>query len=71
MNHTLILNLFIGILVAGVVFVTKDPLALLGLFFLHDLPMHVITNEQQIRAASMEKEDDDDDEAGIGFTAKI
>jgi hypothetical protein len=73
MNHTLIMNLFIGILVAGVAFVTNDPLALLGLFFMHDLPLHVVTNEQQIRAAAMDKMDDDDDAdgGGIGFTAPI
>jgi hypothetical protein len=72
MLQTLILNFLIILLTGFGLVLTGDPLMVLVLFFMHDLPMHVVTNEQQIRAAAMEKDhDDDDDDPNIGFTAKI
>lgn len=71
MNHTLIQNFFIAVLVLVVAYMTGDPLTLLGLFFMHDLPVHVLTNEQQIRAHAAEKQDDEEDDPAIGFTAPI
>jgi hypothetical protein len=73
MFFTLALNFFILLLTGAALAQTGDPLALFALFFMHDLPVHVVTNEQQIRAAAIEKMDDEDDAdgRGIGFTAKV
>jgi len=79
MSHTVVLNFFILLVVAGLGVLTNNPLVILGLFFLQDLPVHVVTNEQQLRASAIKElqdgDDDDDDmddgESAIGFTAPI
>lgn len=74
MNHTLFLNFAIILLTAAGLLFTGNPLSLLCLFFLQELPVHVVTNEQQIRAKLLESgmdDEDDDDEPAIGFTAPI
>lgn len=75
MNHTLFLNFAIILLTAAGLLFTDNPMVLLCLFFLQELPVHVVTNEQQIRAKLLENgpddEDEDEGESAIGFTASI
>ena len=45
MNHALLLNLAIIGLIAVVIFVTGDPLALMGIVFLKEMPYGLLAQE--------------------------
>lgn len=74
-------NLIIVAAVVFVVAVTKNPVAILGLFFLRDLPLFQDSiNIEQLRQLGVLDRDDDgaypvddgyDRESKIGFTAQV
>lgn len=45
MNHALLLNIAIIGLIAVVIFVTGDPLALMGIVFLKEMPYGLLAQE--------------------------
>lgn len=58
MIHALILNLAILGLIAGVIVVTGDPLALLGIVFLKEMPYGLLAQDM---------EDEEEESKKIGF----
>lgn len=63
--HFTVMNVVIAILIGALVYWTKNPLAILGLFFLQQIP--VIVDQ----GVGEEEELEDADGAGIGFHAKV
>jgi hypothetical protein len=69
-------NLFIILAVMAVVWITHNPLAVLGLFFIQDMPVFQdsVGIDQLRRLGIIDGDDDDDDgdgEHGCGGDAKI
>jgi len=73
MNHTVIINIMIAILVGIALIITREPVTLLGLLLLHELPYGLEQAKLQIEAKLLEDDDDGDDAdgRGIGFTANV
>jgi len=47
MNHALILNLAIVALIVVVLLITNNPLALLGIAFIRDMPYGLLAQEEE------------------------
>lgn len=72
MNHATIINLAIILLIAVGIAFTKNPMFLLGLLMLVEMPFGLVQNQQSIDAAAAGVgADDDEGEPAIGFTASI
>lgn len=59
MNHALILNIGILVLIVVALAMTNNPLALLGIAFLREMPYGLLQQEDQ-------SEDDDEPEEEVG-----
>jgi hypothetical protein len=72
--YAITVNVAIIVLIAVVIFITSDPLALLGLFFLQQVhfsePEPQVDIEQAV-ADALGGQDAEYNEHGSGFTAKI
>lgn len=58
-----LINLVIVLLIGATIYFTRNPLALLGLFFLQNLP--VFQGMSDMDEIDMEIEDDEEDESGM------